>query len=964
MFKILSNCILKINFLFFALAIANFVQAVEPMLAAGPSHTLALKANGSLWAWGDNQYGQLGDGTRLSRDMPVQVGTEADWEAVAAGGEYLQGHSFALKADGSLWAWGGNMTGQLGDGSGRSQDRPVQVGPDTDWQTVVTGGTRAFALKTDGSLWAWGGNWVGQLGDGTGQRQNTPVQVGADTDWRVVVVMRNSTFGLKTDGSLWAWGDNQYGQLGDGTKTNQTVPIQIRTLTDWQTMAAGEIGLLAIKTDGSLWGGWSPEVVQMGFATDWQSVETGGLHMLALKTNGSLWAWGENRYGQLGDGTTIDQNVRAVFSGVQVGTTTDWQAVTAGGNHTLAFKTDGSLWGWGDNSSGQLGDGERTQSNPIQVGLATDWQSVTAAEGGWSELRNYSLALKTDGSLWAWGANGNGQLGDGTTVNRSRPVQVGSEIDWLSVMAARNSSTFALKTDGSLWAWGNNENGQLGDGTTISRSEPVQVGIEIDWQSVVTGSEHTFALKIDGSLWAWGKNSDGQLGDGTRINRNIPFQVGVKTDWQMMAAGVKHTLALKTDGSLWAWGSNSSSQLGGGEYVEILPIQVGLATDWQVVIAGEYHSLALKTDGSLWAWGANQSGEIGIGSRWETRNPSRVGSETNWQAMVVGGASSTFALKTDGSLWAWGGNRYNRLGIEAAYDQRKPVQVGVAMDWQTIATGRTHTLALKTDGSLWAWGNTEGGALGIGGLWEPKQSSFNLMPPSVGSISINDGIEETDSLDVTLTLSCTDLLLCVNMQFSNDRSTWSPAIAYNSSSAWTLGTGDGVKTVYARFIDDASNRTEISDTITLVTSASDAGSININAGEESTDSLNVNLTLTCVNSFECTNMQFSNDNSVWSAIVAYDSSAVWTLTAGDGVKTIYVRLIDDAGNSTEMSGAINLITTSGKANPEDTSEKSGGGSLTSMSLLSLFALFLGRFLLSCRWLRLSTEESGKSMFKH
>ena len=345
-----------------------------------------------------------------------------------------------------------------------------------------------------------------------------------------------------------------------------------------------------------------------------RQVSAGYLHTVAIKTDGTLWAWGSNGHGQLGDGTGVggyDDRSGDKNTPVQIGTDT-WASVSAGGGHTVAIKTDGTLWAWGWNSYGQLGDGTKEHKNtPVQIG--SGYASVSAGS-------EYTVAIKTDGTLWAWGSNGYGQLGDGTggggysdrSGDKNTPVQIG--MGYASVSAGDNH-TVAIKTDGTLWAWGGNGFGQLGDGTYEYKSIPVQIGT--GYASVSIGSWHTVAIKTDGTLWAWGNNGEGQLGDGTTTSRSSPVRIGTDT-WVSVSAGYNHTVAIKTDGTLWAWGNNGEGQLGdgtGGDRTQHndknTPVQIGMG--WASVSAGYNHTVAIKTDGTLWAWGWNRSGQLGLG---------------------------------------------------------------------------------------------------------------------------------------------------------------------------------------------------------------------------------------------------------------------------------------------------------------------------------------------------------------
>jgi hypothetical protein len=258
-----------------------------------------------------------------------------------------------------------------------------------------------------------------------------------------------------------------------------------------------------------------------------QSVSAGGLHTCAVKTDHTLWCWGSNFYGQLGDGSTTNRTAPVQVSGHA----TDWAAVAAGASHTCAVRTDHTLWCWGLNGNGEFGNGTTTDSPvPVQVGGHTaDWAAVAAGTGN-------TCAVKTDHTLWCWGSDFYGQLGDGSTTNRTAPVQVsGHATDWAAVAAgaAGASHICAVRANGTLWCWGDNTYDQLGDGTTTGSPVPVQVsGHATDWAAVTAGGIHTCAVKTDHTLWCWGDNTYGQVGDGSTTTRTVPVQVsGHATDW-------------------------------------------------------------------------------------------------------------------------------------------------------------------------------------------------------------------------------------------------------------------------------------------------------------------------------------------------------------------------------------------------------------------------------------------------
>jgi len=297
--------------------------------------------------------------------------------------------------------------------------------------------------------------------------------------------------------------------------------------------------------------------------------------------------------------------------------------VSAGGAHSLALRADGTLWGWGRNEFGELGDNTTTDRHvpTPEFSNSTDWAAISSG-------MSFSLGLKHDGTLWTWGLNDKGQLGDGTIVNKHEPTrEVTAASDWM-VASAGSNHTLAIKQDGSLWAWGCNDHGELGlDPVTYPTIQtPTRIGAGTDWVAVSGGYHYSLALKSNGTLWAWGYNDGGQLGDNTVVESHVPKQVGSATDWVKFDAGYHHSLGIKTDGTLWAWGYNNEGQLGDGTVTaRLTPTKIGSATEWKSVVAGDYHSVAVGDGLKVSTWGDNQySHQLGDGTATDSSTPKQV----------------------------------------------------------------------------------------------------------------------------------------------------------------------------------------------------------------------------------------------------------------------------------------------------------------------------------------------------
>jgi alpha-tubulin suppressor-like RCC1 family protein len=736
-------------------------------VAAGSDHTCGLRSDGTLWCWGAAHLGQLGIGTtwhggRLAPEQVVASGEPmggsawADWTAVAAGSQ----HTCGLRQDGTLWCWGAPRRGALGDGTLTEQRTPAQVlaageGPGgvvwTDWTAVEAGGGHTCGLREDGTLWCWGDGSLGSRGDGTSSwERSTPAQVVAEgedpggaawSDWVSVAVGFDHTCGLRQGGTLWCWGSNRLGQRGDATTAWRTSPAQVLA-------ADAEAG-------GEAW-------------SDWTAVAAGHSVTCGLREGGSLWCWGGGANGRRGDGTTVATRttpVRVVAADAEAGgeAWSDWTAVWASWVHVApvdapesqdsamcGLRSDGSLWCWGYGAGGHRGDGstEAVRATPAQVVAAQElegaapWVDWTSAAVGSS----HGCGIRGSGRLWCWGAQPASAVpsqDERTTpfpvIDCWPPVEE-PWTDWTTATAGHDT-TCAARADGSLWCWGGGSYGQRGDGTTRAiQGAPSRVLAEGEapggtawddwtevstsignphsnfrWEGILPHGRHTCGLRANGTLWCWGAAEWGALGNGVLDGPDHATPTPVLAadeppggeawdDWVHVSVGGNHACGIRSNGTLWCWGANelrssdegsASLSYGGGELGD--GTQISRATPTQVLAAGE------EPGGAAW---------------------------DDWVAVSAGGAH-TCGLRSNGTLWCWGRNRYvnhwgwfwGHLGVGSNDSSSTPRQVvaegegsdGAAWDdWVAVSATTLHTCGLRSNGTLWCWGSGEDYSVGGG----------------------------------------------------------------------------------------------------------------------------------------------------------------------------------------------------------------------------------------------------------
>ncbi|MFB5269427.1 OmpL47-type beta-barrel domain-containing protein [Paenibacillus enshidis] len=764
-------------------------------MASGSSHAIALKSDGTVWGWGYNSYGQLGDGTSTTRSTPIQIPGLSGIVEISSG----YSHNLALKADGSVWSWGNNSYGQLGTGNTTSMNKAVQVPGIGKGVTIGAGQYYSEVVQEDGTVWSFGRNNSGQLGNGTVTDSWVPVQMKENT---APVVSLNYPLGTQSSPSVakvtqpsveWKQADLEastvfshyqvqvMNETGEIVVDSGEVASNGTTATNRWTMSkalpVGQKLQVQVRVkDGHTWSAWSEAkwLEVNGIAKIKAVIDGEENHTVYAKADGSVWTWGYNGNGQLGDVSITSQT-----GAVQVPGMSEVVDVAAGGNHTLALMSDGTVWGWGHKDNNQAGS--PPAKSPIQLAKealdieaygdtnyitkqdGTLWISKTSnaqsleKKNGIDGIVQVSaggygvFALKSDGSVW--------------DMSYSPPKQI-SGVEGIVAVASGYKHAIALKSDGTVWSWGYNSYGQLGDGTSTTRSTPIQIPGLSDIVEISSGYSHNLALKVDGSVWGWGDNSYGQLGTGNTTSMNKAVQVSRISNGVTIGAGQYYSEVVQEDGNVWSFGRNNSGQLGNGTVTDSwVPVQMkentapmvslnypmGTQTSPSVAkvtqpsvgwkqtdleigtVFSHYQVQVLNENGEVLV----DSGEVAsnsntVSNRWTVSQALPTGqklqvqvrvkdghawsawSEAKWlevnsaaqvKSVIDGEESHTVYAKSDGSVWSWGYNGNGQLGDGTTTNQTGAIQVPGISQIVDVATGGSHTLALKSDGTVWGWGH-------------------------------------------------------------------------------------------------------------------------------------------------------------------------------------------------------------------------------------------------------------------
>jgi len=766
MFGVLLGCL--------ALLSGPRANAVEQQIVTGINFTVTLAPDGTVWTWGDNFYGQLGTGNNTDSNVPVQVSGLTNVIAVASGFY----HALALQADGTVWAWGYNGDGQLGQGGSDTTDRnlPVVVGGISGIGSIAAGGYSSYAISRPSSnVYAWGRNDFGQIGNASsGTNVYSATLISAAGSVRKLSAGAFHVVAIRVDGTLVGWGYNGYGNVGDNTTMNRTAPVVLTgAVGNYIDIASGVFHNVALRTDGRVytWGadykgqlgngsGSASSVLQPTITSysGWR-IGAGNEHSLIYWFSGQTWYAGDPSFGQgLDDPGSAPAPDFTIFQYIGTHNSRPQAMVSGHGQHVALVKANGTILTWGNNSDGQLGNGTSSSGATfVAQSIAPRWsldRFIQVSSGD-----QHSTALRADGTVWCWGSDGFGQLGnDATQANSTIPVQVSGLSDIVEIAAGAYHS-IALNASGSVSAWGYDQYGQLGDNDTGDANKFVPVTMPSQPYGVRTigaGGYTSYLVYYSGStIYGCGYNGNGALGLGvyTSPQRN-PVATGFSGVLEV-DGGALTTVALLANGQVRTSGYGFYGTLGINTQTTTNTVQstwtsAGLSSPLDSIFsvaAGGYHVTTSRTSGATRSWGRNTYGQVGNGvvlppSPDVVLAPVGTGSAGKHSSAGPFGDFSLVLLPT-GTVRSVGYDDYGQLGNDSnLISSSSWTIVSGLSNICAVSAGTYHSLALGGDGTLYAWGYNNLGVHGTGtsGDYQPTPITVNTntWKPQV-SVDVIDG---------------------------------------------------------------------------------------------------------------------------------------------------------------------------------------------------------------------------------
>jgi alpha-tubulin suppressor-like RCC1 family protein len=689
---------------------SNGVQRGTAAFAGGSSHSCGVDLNGAGYCWGDNTSGQLGDGTTSMSAVPRPISGGLSFAMLAASGSSTCGlsttgtaycwgvnnapsvptavsttltfstiasglsHQCALTTEGIAYCWGNNTSGQLGDGTTVTSTSPVPVSGGRAFVDIDSEGYHTCAITRDGQGFCWGANSFGQVGDGSVATPVTrPVAVTGTHAFVMISVMSSASCGVTVAGMALCWGRNSSGQLGDGTLTDRSIPAAVSSALRYLRITAAN------------------------------------QHACGVAATGATLCWGLNTSGQLGDGSLTNQLTPVAVSG-----NIAWRTLGAGATSTCGISTANTVYCWGNNQFGQLGAGlVPFRTTPVAVAGGLTFASLAA--GGSSTCGLVATTLR------CWGNNAFGQLGIGAVgAPRSTPAIVTGSNSYAQVVVGNNHACALSAQSNNAFCWGGNDFGQVGDSTIgENRSVPTAVSGSPAFAQIVLGLKASCGLGAGGAVRCWGRNSEGQLGDGSTTTRTSPVSVVWNGNFASITAGAVSFCGLDLAGAAFCWGYNSYGQLGNGTTIRSsTPVAVSGGLVYSRLAGGAANNIyfsncGITTDRQTYCWGGNDKGQLGTGTLNGSAAPVAVTGNLSFVELANGGIH-TCGLTDAGATYCWGWNRFGQLGDGTTIDRSVPTLVAGAPAFVALAAGERHTCGRTAAGIAYCWGNNASGELGTG----------------------------------------------------------------------------------------------------------------------------------------------------------------------------------------------------------------------------------------------------------
>lgn len=667
-------------------------------ISASASNSYAIDEDQNLWGWGSNYYGQMADGNEKGADVlePMQILAGTKISILYTGKD----HMYAKDVDGNTWAWGRNNAGQLGDGTKVNILTPVKFEPmdggnALELDTLALAEAHTLALDKEGNIWVWGNATFYRLGLETTLGQLAPVKLElGDVKFTQIAAGRYHNLALDTEGNIWSWGKNLFGELGNdtvSTGTQGTLPAQVTTGTVFTTISAGTDCSLAYDANGTAytWGKNNFNVLGLDLLSvfvptpitygNYENIQLGFSHALAMDKDGKIYVWGSNDSNQL---TGTENKGETKFEFLPVSDELKFSNLIAGFEHTLAITKDGEVFGWGSNTSGAYGNGTTASMQlPGKTAMDKSFTSFSASK--------HVLAIEENTNyLWGWGFSYTGELGQGMppALNTPSPVQIiaNDTVDQFKMAFAGGTKSIMIDEYDHAWVCGDIYGGQIG--TTVAPGppafSPVQVSItdgETTIETFATGAagdaNNSALIDMDGNLWVTGINSKGLMGDGTVGASSLWKKVNIMdgetaVKFSTVAIGLNHILALDTEGNIWAWGDDSKGQVGdndGSYYTNSTPEKILDNSNgaWKYIAAYANVSLAIDANDKLFGWGDAKNGMLGAITGDENGivgAPTAILSGKSFVSTSTASGAFTALLDTDGVIYTSGRNSSSQLG--------------------------------------------------------------------------------------------------------------------------------------------------------------------------------------------------------------------------------------------------------------------------------------------------------------